>query len=435
MQDTKRDERYDGPIAPKGDSTETDFSNPHHLGFMRFAMFLIIIETVAVMFSLASLTKSQWNLSAEYVLMIVNMLINAVTFWLLWNRRKHARGIIIALSAFNIAISVAYNVSAGSFSIANQLLLSSLDIVFVLYFATSRRAKAVLVRPWNKRERERAIEGDASLFRPRKLEYWRNLAVYFCVFSVVGHWMEAGYCTLIRFGIVPGKYDPTSQIWSDWLYPFMVYGFGFVACALLLFPLKNWLQKKIKAPIVPFLASFAANAALCTAIEFAMGMMLNQPLPDGSLPLWDYRDMAFNFMGQVCLANAIAFGVAASVITWFVYPAIERVARRAPKDAMRIVSVVVFLGFAFLLALYYVNVSGADDAGGGSQAVQEAPAASQEADAASSSSASSATGQAPDVAGANAAGAESAAGASATGTADANTEAANAAGTSSTLAS
>ncbi len=396
--DARADARYDMPVAPAGDSTEDDFSNPHHLGFMRFIMFLIVVETLAMMFSLASLTKSQWNLSAGYVLTVVNMLVNAVTFWLLRNRRKHARGIIIAFSVFGIVTSCASNIAAGSFSIASQIFLSSFDIVFIFYFATSRRAKAVLVRPWSERERERAIEDDASLFRPRKLEYWRNLAVYFCVFSVVGHWMEAGYCTLIRFGIVPGKYDPTSQIWSDWLYPFMVYGFGFVACALLLFPLKNWLQKKIKAPLVPFLASFLANAALCTAIEFTMGMMLNQPLADGSLPLWDYRDMAFNFMGQVCLANAIAFGVAASVITWFVYPAIERVVRRAPKDAMRIVSVVVFLGFAFLLALYYVNLPGADETGGSAQSVQEAPAASQEAGAGGSPDAA---GQATGTAGAS----------------------------------
>lgn len=82
---------------------------------------------------------------------------------------------------------------------------------------------------------------------------------------------------------------------------FCVYGFGAVACVLLLFPIKNFLEKKIGSRIVPLLISFAINALVCTLIELAMGLMLNQPLPDGTLPLWDYSDMFCNFMGQVCL--------------------------------------------------------------------------------------------------------------------------------------
>ena len=51
----------------------------------------------------------------------------------------------------------------------------------------------------------------------------------------------------------------------------------------------------------PLALSFVLNAAVCTLIELVMGLMLNQPLPDGSLPLWDYRNMFCNFMGQICL--------------------------------------------------------------------------------------------------------------------------------------
>lgn len=109
--------------------------------------------------------------------------------------------------------------------------------------------------------------------------------MYFCVFSVVGHWLEAGYCTFIRLGILPGIYDPESQIWSDWLYPFPVYGFGAVACVLVLYPLKSLLQRRLHGTVAPLLASFVANGLVCTGIELAMGLMLNQPLPDGSLPL------------------------------------------------------------------------------------------------------------------------------------------------------
>ncbi len=362
---TRTSARDGGPIAPKGDSTENDFSNPHHLGFMRFIMFLIALQTFFVLVGLSGSSKGDIGFSFNSVLMFVDLLFNAVLFWLMWQRRAHTRAIAITFSVLNIAAGTAYNIATGSFDPLSQLFLSLYDIIIICYFATSRRVRAVLVRPWTQAERKRAVERDMELFRPRKPEYWRNLAIYFCVFSVVGHWMEAGYCTLIRFGLLPGIYDPTSQIWSDWLYPFMVYGIGFVVCALVFFPFKNWLQQKIRVRGVSLIISFIVNAAVCAGIELVMGLMLNQPLPDGSLPLWDYRSLPFNFMGQICLANAIAFGVAASVITWFVYPALEGLLMRMPRDTVRVVSVVVFVGFAFLLALYYIKLPTlySDDAG------------------------------------------------------------------------
>lgn len=362
----RKSARDGGPIAPKGDSTEDDFSNPHHLGFMRFIMFLIALQTFFVLVGLSGSSKGDIGFSFNSVLMFVDLLFNAVLFWLMWQRRAHTRAIAITFSALNIAAGAAYNIATGSFDPLSQLFLSLYDIIIICYFATSRRVRAVLVRPWTQAERTRAVERDIELFRPRKLAYWRNLAIYFCVFSVVGHWMEAGYCTLIRFGLLPGIYDPTSQIWSDWLYPFMVYGIGFVVCALVFFPFKNWLQQKIRVRGVSLVISFIVNAAVCAGIELVMGLMLNQPLPDGSLPLWDYRSMPFNFMGQICLANAIAFGVAASVVTWFIYPALEGLLMRMPRDTVRVVSVVVFVGFAFLLALYYIKLPTlySDDTGG-----------------------------------------------------------------------
>lgn len=180
--------------------------------------------------------------------------------------------------------------------------------------------------------------------------------------------MEIGYCTLIRFGLVPGTYDPGSQIWSDWLYPFCVYGFGAVACVLVLFPVKNRLERHFGGRVAPLLASFAANTLACTLIELAMGLVLNRPGPDGVLPLWDYSDMFCNFMGQVCLQNAIAFGVVATLMTWVIYPALEQLLSKVPRDGMNIAFIAVTVGFCILIFLYYVNVAlpdldDADDAG------------------------------------------------------------------------
>ena len=147
----------------------------------------------------------------------------------------------------------------------------------------------------------------------------------------------------------PGTYDPGSQIWSDWLYPFCVYGFGAVACVLVLFPAKNRLERHFGGRVAPLLASFAANTLACTLIELAMGLVLNRPGPDGVLPLWDYSDMFCNFMGQVCLQNALAFGAAATLMTWVVHPKLAAFLRQVPEGALNLVSAGMGAGFCLLL--------------------------------------------------------------------------------------
>ena len=181
--------------------------------------------------------------------------------------------------------------------------------------------------------------------------FWRNLALCFCVFSVVGHWLEIGYCTLVRLGLLPGTYDPASQVWAGWLDPFCVYGFGAVACVLLLRPLKARLQRRLPGGVAPLAASFVVNMLVCVGIEFANGLLFNQPLADGSLPLWDYRDLPCNFQGQVCLQTALAFGIVSTFMTWVVCPCLETLFARVPRRALDAAFAAVVAWFSLLLAL------------------------------------------------------------------------------------
>ena len=125
-----------------------------------------------------------------------------------------------------------------------------------------------------------------------------------------------------------------------------------------MYPFFLWLKKKFtgKKRLLAYVISFFAGALLCTLIEFSMGLIVN-----ADLQLWDYRDNFCNIMGQVCLQNTTAFGVVAAIITWWVYPLMERWIARVPRDIMNIVFVVVAIFGAIIWSLYIINPPGVDE--------------------------------------------------------------------------
>ncbi len=327
------------------------FSDPSSIGFLRVIQVMLACNILFTVFLLTIYIKGSYELEFNNSLNLLNVLFDGISFWLIWKRKRFARTWVVGVSIFNITVGVLFNIISGQFDPAYQFMLSFFDVFLLVYFLTSERVKAALVEPFNVRTLNDDLDEDESFFRPKTWEFWRNLIVYFVVFSIVGHWMEAGVCLLIKYGIVPGTYDPTSQIWSDWLYPFPVYGIGFCACAILLYPLKNALQRKFKRTLPSLVVSFIANALVCTLIELIMGLANN-----ADLQLWDYSNMFCNFMGQVCLQNALFFGFVATIMTWLVYPALERLFRRLPNEAITGVFIVAVVGCAVLYALYYITL-------------------------------------------------------------------------------
>ena len=83
-------------------------------------------------------------------------------------------------------------------------------------------------------------------------------------------------------------------------------------------------------------------------MELVGGLLVNA---DHSL--WDYSDMFCNFMGQICLQNAVGFGLACTLIVWIVYPAMERAIARIPGDVMN-VAFVGCLAFNLILQVLYL---------------------------------------------------------------------------------
>ena len=77
-------------------------------------------------------------------------------------------------------------------------------------------------------------------------------------------------------------------------------------------------------------------------------------------PLWDYSNMFCNFMGQICLQNSLAFGAVATLMTWIVYPGLEKLMGKLPDNVANVAFIVVVVFFAIVFSLYCINVVAPD---------------------------------------------------------------------------
>lgn len=76
-------------------------------------------------------------------------------------------------------------------------------------------------------------------------------------------------------------------LWRGWSHGSMFLAGGL--CFLLIGHLND------VRPRLPLLPRAAAGALIVTAVELAMGLVVNR-----SYQVWDYRDQPLNFLGQVC---------------------------------------------------------------------------------------------------------------------------------------
>lgn len=188
-------------------------------------------------------------------------------------------------------------------------------------------------------------------YAPAAFAFWRNLAVYFCVFSVASHWLEIAYCSFMDiFGIV----DADSLVWDDPMYPFLIYGIGATVCALALVPLKQRLVARSASLLRAGILFFAATVAVCMLMELAMGFLLNRPDAAGVYPLWDNSQLPLNVLGQAWLVNDLALGAVAMLYTWVVYPLCQKLLAHVPLRVMNAASALIIIGFALLCIVKFV---------------------------------------------------------------------------------
>ena len=333
------------------------FSAPNKMGFMRVVQILFASHIAVYLVWLMLTSRDSMTYDVTSIMDWVMVILEGVAFWLFINRYKIGRPVVIVIALIGIFVPAIVDISLGRFNLFALLSSSAFYIFLLFYFIFSKRVKATLVNEIAQQKGD--YEKEDFVVNRRGWPFVRNLIIYFIVFSILGHWMEMGMCQFIIMGVVQGEYDPSNtMLWRDWLYPFPMEGAAVVVIALVLYPFFVWLKKKFtgKRRWIAYVISFFAGALLCTIIEFSMGLIVN-----ADLQLWDYRDNFCNIMGQVCLQNTMAFGVVAAIITWWVYPLMERFIARVPPDIMNVIFVVVAVFGAIIWSLYLINPPGVDD--------------------------------------------------------------------------
>ena len=294
---------------------------------------------------------------------VVSMTLGAQALWLLWSRASGARRFCVVATIVCMLMSLvdltafgAFADVMGSIGVIPAALLVVLEMAaggLVIYYLLKAPTLDRLLTARLDEKSEGAGNSWDTPWRQRirTWPFWRDLGIYFIVFSFLGHWAEMLFCRMIVAGVFMGDYDPANaMLWDQWLYPFSAEGTALAMVVLVLHPVKERLLRRFDGKVLPALGlSFLLNQIVCTSIDFGTGMVANQ-----HYELWDYRQMPFNFMGQVCLQNSLVYTVAVTLIVWLVYPLMDRGLRKMPRAYANALFVALAGIYAFEALLHFV---------------------------------------------------------------------------------
>ena len=285
---------------------------------------------------------------------------SGLSAWLVYRRSKAALPAAAATAVGTIALDAINKLTKGSYATRTWSKDSVKETIFNRIMpAVHVVGSAALVGAGAVAEKARQA-GAPTLAGPLSTASWypraRKLGLYFMTFSMLGHWVEMLFCSGIKYGIFKGGYDRENHmLWDQWLFPFPAEGTAAVLADLALTPAKEAIQAGMTAfpnPIrkpLALAASFLVNQLACTSIDFATGMVANR-----NYELWDYRDMRFNFMGQICLQNSLFYSIAATWGVWQLLPALEKLMARLGNTKLDGMLVGMGSAFIFLELLYQV---------------------------------------------------------------------------------
>jgi uncharacterized membrane protein len=211
-------------------------------------------------------------------------------------------------------------------------------IVVGAYFLFSKKVKLIYNQPFETRENPTIVLNHTN-FRVD------DLMMQFMFFSIIGQIMEDIYGEIEQ--IVAYGQPNLAWLLEKGLTPAFPYGFGYILCIILVVPLSHWLCQKVKRKTQLISLLFVINMVLMSSVEFICGIIGNRNYQN-----WDYRTRPFNIMGQVCLQNAIGFGIVATFVVLGIYPIVQKVLQGLTATQYRLLMVLEMIIYLTLFIYY-----------------------------------------------------------------------------------
>ena len=193
---------------------------------------------------------------------------------------------------------------------------------------------------------------------PKTFAFWRNLFLYFYVFSLLGHFLEVAYSAfrVLVFGSQP----------FVTLMPSMVplsppYGIGAIILVVLAAPILQPIRKRFNklkhhwlTNILFILITFVVVTLLMAGVEIASGFFCIAIW--GYNPFWHYSGPQAFFDGTVYLTNTLLFGLIGTFVLLAVIPPAQRFLARSKQRTLTIVFWVLLITYAADLTTTMLNL-------------------------------------------------------------------------------
>jgi uncharacterized membrane protein len=174
----------------------------------------------------------------------------------------------------------------------------------------------------------------------RQPVFWRNIFLYFWVFSLVGHFVEVFWEWFTNSGFDPNNVPTITPLAAP-------YGFAVVAVILLVYPI----YKRFKRPNI--LLIFILSALVTAAVEYLCAVVIVLFL--GHNPFWDYSYVSYNLNGYICLHNVVLFGLASTLFIRFIFPHTERLMKKSSNRFINDLFILLSVTYSLDLLLIFLE--------------------------------------------------------------------------------
>jgi len=173
----------------------------------------------------------------------------------------------------------------------------------------------------------------------RTFAYWRELAIYFWVFSILGSYLEV----LALLLSLSGTWRPVMVSYLPVAAP---YGLGIAAIIAIILPI----VKRYKPHVI---TTFVLCTLVSSAVEYASASFVVF-FNNGHNQYWDYSGQPFNLNGFIALKSSVIFGILLVLFIYFLYPICEKYIRRIDAKWLNLVFWVMLVAYAADLFLFYI---------------------------------------------------------------------------------